>query len=100
MKTSLVEKTGYVENGEKNGDIIEIYFCYYIRINLQLATQKPFRESLQGTSFFKEKLQLHHRHSVKKVFLNVSQNSQERTCAGVSLYLETFFKSDSSDVVF
>ena len=33
---------------------MEIYFCYQIRINLQLAIQKPFRESLQGTSFLKE----------------------------------------------
>ena len=30
---------------------MEIYFCYQIRIHLQLATQKPFRESLKGTSF-------------------------------------------------
>ena len=28
LKTSLVEKTGYTENGEKDGDVMEIYFCY------------------------------------------------------------------------
>ena len=30
------------------------------------------------------------------VLLKASQNSQENTCAGVSLFLETFLKSDSS----
>ena len=27
-KTSLVEKKCHAENGEKNGDVMEIYFCY------------------------------------------------------------------------
>ena len=50
-------------------------------------------------NFFKDKLQLHRRCSVKKMFFNISQNSEEKTCAGVSLILETFLKSDSSTVV-
>ena len=38
--------------------------------------------------------------SVKKVFLKASQNSQENTCAGVSLFLETLLKNGSSSGVF
>ena len=34
------------------------------------------------------------------MFFNVSQGSQEKTCDGVSLFLETFLKLNSSTVVF
>ena len=77
---------------------MEIYSCYQVRIHLQLATQKPSQPKMYN--FFKDKLQLHRRCSVKKVFFNILQNYQEKTCAGVSLILETFLKSDSSTVVF
>ena len=75
-KTSLVEKTRYAENGEKNGNVL-----------------------LDNNSFAKDKLQLHWRCSVKQVLFNCSQNSQEKTCDGVSLFLETSLKSYSSTVV-
>ena len=51
-------------------------------------------------NFLKDKLQLHRRCSVKKMFLKASQNSQKNTCAGDSLFLETLLKSDSSTGVF
>ena len=47
-------------------------------------------------NFFKDKLQLNRRRSVKKMFLKVSQNAQENTCAAFSLFLETLLWSDSS----
>ena len=50
-------------------------------------------------TFSKDKIELHRRCSGKKILFNVSQNSQEKTCAGVSLFLETFLKSVSSTVV-
>ena len=54
-------------------------------------------------NFFKDKLQLHGRCSVKKVFLKVSQNSQEYTCAGIFwifLILKDLLQSDSITGVF
>ena len=47
-------------------------------------------------TFFKDKLRLHRRCSVKKAFLKVLQNPQENTYDGVSLFLETSLKSDST----
>ena len=94
-KSSLVEKKVYRENGEtRNGDTRKAQVVFIIRTPLQLVIQKPFCERL-NVKLFKDKLHLYRRCSIKKVFLEASQNSQENTCAGMSLFLETFLKSDS-----
>ena len=51
-------------------------------------------------NILKDKLQVHHRSSVKKVFLKAWQNSQENTSTGLSLSLKTLLKSHSSTGVF
>ena len=50
-----------------------------------------------NVNLFKDKLQLHQRCSV---FFKASQNSQENTCAGVTLFLVTLLKSNSGTGVF
>ena len=51
-------------------------------------------------NFLKNNLQLHWRCSAKKVLLKTLQNSQENTCAEVSLNLGTLLKNDLSTGVF
>ena len=98
LKTSLVEETGYAENGEKkwryNGDV----FLLLGKSSFPTSHSKTFSLKPRRYNVFKEKL--HRRYSVKKVFFNVSQISQEKACAGVSSYLETFLKSEYNSVVF
>ena len=73
------------------------WFLLLVENSFAASHSKTF---LWMSNFWKDKLQLHRRCSVKKIFLNPSQNSQENTCARVSLFLETLLKSDSSTSVF
>ena len=90
-KTSLVENTGCGQNGEtRNRDTRKAQ----IRIHLQLAIQKPFYEHLQCKPFYRQAP------TPPEEFFKASQNSQEITCAGVCLSLETLLKSGLSTSVF
>ena len=65
------------------------WFLLLDKNSFAASHSKTFLRTPTILNFLKDKLQLHRRCSVKKVFLRASQNSQENTCAGVSLFLET-----------
>ena len=92
MKTSVAEKNMLCRKWRKiwkyDGDV----FLLLDKNSFATSHSKTFPWKPTRYNFFKEKLQLHRNYSVKKVFCNVSQNSQEKTCAGVSLCLEIFLK--------
>ena len=64
---------------------------YFLKVSGQFFSQHPTRLSLLGTDTFMKSLKdrsSHRRCSVKKVFLQISQDSQENTRARVSLLIK------------
>ena len=61
---------------EYNGDI----FLLLDKNSFATSRSRTFSWKPKIYNYFKDKLQLHRRCSVKKVFFNISQNSQENLC--------------------
>ena len=92
LKTSLVEETGYAENGEKkwryNGDV----FLLLGKNSFANSYSKTFSLKPRRYKDFNEKL--HRRYSVKRFSLMFRKFLRKKHV------LETFFKSEYNSVVF
>ena len=103
-KSSLVEKTGYRENGETRNKYSSNSYCYWhggtpyyeLRICLQLIIQKPFCELLNVKAFKRKTPTPSEVLSKKGVFKNFAKFTGKHLCWSLYLYFWRLLKSDSS----